>query len=228
MFPPRFERSSSCTHGRVASNLGAARGETRETPRGARAVCAARAGGASSGAASDAAPLRALGPHFVAWCRVSKSTDCGRGRGDSFLTVTDTEQAFRDFNQSLIAEFRANEGKVTGPFAGAPLLLITTTGAKSGRAHTTPLVYTTDGDRLVIIASKGGAPSHPAWYHNILANPTVTVEVPGDTFEARATPAVGAERDRLFAAQAALMPNFNEYQEKTTRTIPVVVLERIT
>ncbi len=142
--------------------------------------------------------------------------------------MTDTEQAFRDFNQSLIAEFRANEGKVTGPFAGAPLLLITTTGAKSGRAHTTPLVYTTDGDRLVIIASKGGAPSHPAWYHNILANPTVTVEVPGDTFEARATPAVGAERDRLFAAQAALMPNFNEYQEKTTRTIPVVVLERIT
>jgi deazaflavin-dependent oxidoreductase (nitroreductase family) len=140
--------------------------------------------------------------------------------------MTDDMKAFQDFNRALIAEFRANGGKVTGDFANAPLLLITTTGAKSGQPRTTPLVYSTDGDRLVIIASKGGAPSHPAWYHNILANPSVTIEIPGDTFTARATPAEGAERDRLFAAQAALMPNFNEYQEKTTRRIPVIVLER--
>jgi deazaflavin-dependent oxidoreductase (nitroreductase family) len=141
--------------------------------------------------------------------------------------MTDADQTFQDFNKALIQEFRANGGTVGGPFSGAPLLLLTTTGAKSGREHTTPLVYTTDGDRLVIIASKGGAPTHPAWYHNVVANPTVTIEVPGDRFEARANAAAGDERDRLFKAQAALMPNFNEYQEKTTRQIPVVVLERV-
>jgi deazaflavin-dependent oxidoreductase (nitroreductase family) len=137
-----------------------------------------------------------------------------------------SEDAINDFNRNLIDEFRANGGKVTGVFAQAPLLLLTTTGAKSGRSHTTPVVYTTDGDRLVIIASKGGAPTHPAWYHNLVANPTVKVEVPGDAFEARATVPGADERDRLFDAMAAQMPNFAEYQEKTTRQIPVVVLER--
>src|SRR6185437_1228950 len=132
-----------------------------------------------------------------------------------------------DFNQSLIEEFRANDGKVTGVFAGRPLLLLTTTGAKSGRPRVSPLVYTTDGDRIVIIASKGGAPTNPDWYHNLVANPTVTVELPGDTFQARATVVEGEERQRLYDAQAALMPGFAEYQEKTTRQIPVVVLERI-
>jgi deazaflavin-dependent oxidoreductase (nitroreductase family) len=132
-----------------------------------------------------------------------------------------------DFNQSLIEEFRANDGKVTGVFAGRPLLLLTTTGAKSGRPRVSPLVYTTDGDRIVTIASKGGAPTNPDWYHNLVANPTVTVELPGETFQARATVIEGEERQRLYDAQAALMPGFAEYQQKTTRQIPVVVLERI-
>lgn len=138
-----------------------------------------------------------------------------------------TANELNDFNANLIREFRANGGKVTGVFERAPLLLLTTTGAKSGRRRTTPVVFTRDGDRLVVIASKGGAPTHPAWYHNLVANPTVTVELPTETFDARATVATGAERERLYQAQAALMPNFTEYQEKTTREIPVVVLERV-
>jgi deazaflavin-dependent oxidoreductase (nitroreductase family) len=132
-----------------------------------------------------------------------------------------------DFNQSLIEEFRANDGKVTGVFAGRPLLLLTTTGAKSGQPRVSPLVYTTDGDRIIIIASKGGAPTNPDWFRNVVANPTVTVELPGETFQARATVVEGAERQRLYDAQAALMPAFAEYQQKTTRQIPVVILERI-
>jgi deazaflavin-dependent oxidoreductase (nitroreductase family) len=132
-----------------------------------------------------------------------------------------------NFNQNLIDEFRANEGRVTGVFAGRPVVLLTTTGAKSGKQHTTPLVYTTDGDNLVIIASKGGAPTNPAWYHNLVANPVVTVELPGETFQARTRIAEGAEREQLYDAQASLMPAFAEYQQKTTRQIPVIVLERL-
>jgi deazaflavin-dependent oxidoreductase (nitroreductase family) len=132
-----------------------------------------------------------------------------------------------DFNQNLIDEFRANDGTVTGPFAGRPVILLTTTGAKSGQKRTTPLVYTKDGDNLVIIASKGGAPTNPAWYHNLVANPVVTVELPGETYQARTRVAEGAERERLYNAQAALMPGFAEYQQKTTRQIPVIVLERV-
>lgn len=131
-----------------------------------------------------------------------------------------------DFNQNLINEFRATDGKVTGIFANAPLILLTTTGAKSGQPRTSPLVYTTDADRLVIIASKGGADTHPDWYHNLIANPTATVELPGETFAVRARVAAGEERDRLYAAQAALMPNFAEYEQNTSRKIPVVILER--
>jgi deazaflavin-dependent oxidoreductase (nitroreductase family) len=114
----------------------------------------------------------------------------------------------------------------TGMFADTPLLLVTTTGAKSGERRTHPLAYTTDGDKYVIIASKGGAPTNPAWYHNIVANPTVTLEVGNETFDAKASFPSGAERERLYNAQAALMPNFAEYQRNTTRLIPVVVLER--
>ena len=132
-----------------------------------------------------------------------------------------------DFNQKVIAEFRANGGKVGPPFEGAPMLLLTTTGAKSGQQRTTPLVHTMDGDRLVVIASKAGAPNHPAWYHNLVANPTVTIEKGTERFQARARVAGDEERDRLYAAQARLMPNFAEYQQKTTRRIPVVVLERV-
>ena len=135
--------------------------------------------------------------------------------------------AVHDFNRNLVEEFRANAGKVTGIFEGAPLLILTTTGAKSGKPHTTPVVYTTDGDRLVIIASMGGAPKSPAWYHNLVANPEVEVEQGTEKFSARATVTEGAERDRLFRAQAALMPNFDDYQKNTTRVIPVVVLERV-
>lgn len=133
----------------------------------------------------------------------------------------------QDFNQQLIEEYRAKGGKVSGQFAGAPLLLLTTTGVKSGKSRTTPLVYTNDGDRLLIVASKGGAPTNPDWYHNLVANQTATVELGEDQF---ATHAVihpdGEERDRLFDQMAAQMPNFAEYQRNTTRTIPVVVLER--
>ena len=132
----------------------------------------------------------------------------------------------KSFNENVISEFRANGGKVTGMFADAPLLLLTTKGAKSGRDFTTPLVHTVDGDRIVIVASKAGAPSHPDWYHNLVANPVVRVELPGETFEATATVVSGEERQRLYDAQAELMPNFKEYAEKTTREIPVVVLSR--
>jgi len=130
------------------------------------------------------------------------------------------------FNRQIIDEFRANDGKVTGMFANAPLVLLTTTGAKSGQPRTSPLVYTKDGDQIVIIASKAGAPTDPDWYRNLLANPAVTIELPGDTYLAQACIAEGEERDRLFAAQAALMPNFAEYQRNTERLIPVVVVSR--
>jgi deazaflavin-dependent oxidoreductase (nitroreductase family) len=135
---------------------------------------------------------------------------------------------FNEFNRGVVEEFRANDGVVTGAFAGAPMVLVTTTGAKTGKERVIPLVHTRDGDRVVVIASKGGAPAHPHWYLNLLANPEVTVELPGETFRARARALTdGPERDRLYRAQADLMPNFDDYQEKADRTIPVVVLERI-
>ena len=130
---------------------------------------------------------------------------------------------FEAWNRQVIEEFHANKGKVKGANS---LLLLTTTGAKSGKQRVNPLAYTTDGERLVIIASKGGAPTNPDWYHNIVAHPDVTVEVGAETFEARATVVEGAKRDELYAKQAAIMPNFAEYQAKTTRKIPVVVLTR--
>jgi deazaflavin-dependent oxidoreductase (nitroreductase family) len=134
-----------------------------------------------------------------------------------------------DFNTAIIDEFRANAGKVSGGFAGAPMILVTHTGAKSGTERTTPLVYSRDGDRLVIIASMGGAPTNPQWFHNIKANPRVRVEVGDESFVADAEVLTeGPERQRLFDQRAALMPNFKEYQERTDRVIPVVVLTRAT
>ena len=133
---------------------------------------------------------------------------------------------FETFNRQVIEEFRANEGKVGGPFEGAPLLLLTTTGAKSGKQRINPLAYHTDGERLVVIATKNGAPTHPDWYHNLVAHPDVSVEVGTESFEARATVVEGAERDELYAKRVAVMPNFAKYQAMTTRTIPVVVLTR--
>jgi deazaflavin-dependent oxidoreductase (nitroreductase family) len=132
-----------------------------------------------------------------------------------------------DFNQNLIDEFRAADGKVGGNLEGWPLLLLTTTGAKSGLQRTSPVVHTVDGDRRIVIASKGGAPHHPHWYLNLVANPIVTVEVPGETYQARAVVAEGAERERLYRQQAEAMPNFAEYQGKTDREIPVVILEKL-
>ena len=131
-----------------------------------------------------------------------------------------------DFNKNIIAEFRANKGNVGGPFAGAPVLLLTTTGAKSGKQHTTPLMYLADGDRIVVFASMGGAPKNPAWYHNVVANPKVRVEAGAEAFDAKATVAQGGERDDLYARQSKAYPQFAEYQQKTARKIPVVILKR--
>ncbi|PXX61547.1 deazaflavin-dependent oxidoreductase (nitroreductase family) [Nocardia tenerifensis] len=130
-----------------------------------------------------------------------------------------------DWNTKIIEEFRANEGKVGGPFEGKDLLLLTTTGAKSGLPRTSPVAYLRDQGRLVIIASKAGAPTSPDWYHNLRANPDVTIEIGTETHQATATPIpTGPERDRLYAAMVEIMPGFAEYEQKTTRTIPVVTL----
>ncbi len=131
-----------------------------------------------------------------------------------------------DINVDVIEQFRTNIGSIfSGMFKGARLLLLTTTGAKSGKKRVNPLAFTRDGDNYVVIASKGGSPTHPDWYRNLVANPQVTVEVGTQRFEARARVAGGTERDRLYAAQAAIMPGFADYQRKTSRQIPVVVLE---
>jgi len=116
---------------------------------------------------------------------------------------------------------------VGGQFANRSLLLLTTTGAKSGRSLTRPLAYATDGDRLIVIASFGGGPKNPSWYYNLVANPVATVEVGSERFQVRATIASGEERQRLYDNQAKQIPAFAEYQKKTTRKIPVIVLTRI-
>lgn len=128
------------------------------------------------------------------------------------------------FNAGVIEEFRANGGNVEGRRA---LLLLTTIGAKTGKPRVVPLVYTRDGDDIVIIASKGAEPTNPDWYHNLVANPEVTVEVGPETFQAKARITDGDERRRLYDAMAAEMPFFAEYERKTERTIPLVVLERL-
>ena len=133
---------------------------------------------------------------------------------------------YNDFNRNLIADLRANRGKATsGPFLGRDVLIVTSKGAKTGEPRETPLAFTRAGDGYVIIASKGGAPSHPGWYHNLKTNPEVTVEVLGETLTAVAEEQHGAERDRLYAAQASKMPAFAEYETKTTRKIPLFILK---
>ncbi|MET9979929.1 nitroreductase/quinone reductase family protein [Streptomyces microflavus] len=129
------------------------------------------------------------------------------------------------FQQSVIDEFRANAGKVGGPFAGSDLLLLTTTGARTGHPHTTPLGHVRDGDRLLVVGSNLGAPHHPDWYHNLLAHPTVQVELGDEEFQTVAVPAEGPRRGELFARVAAEAPGYAEYQAATDRTLPVVVLE---
>jgi deazaflavin-dependent oxidoreductase (nitroreductase family) len=129
-----------------------------------------------------------------------------------------------DFNTQVISEFRDNAGQVGGMFEGAKMLLLHHTGAKSGAERVAPLVYLPDGDHYVIFASKGGAPENPAWYHNIKAKPDAKIEVGGQTVEVEVQEVQGDERERLYAAQVALMPQFAEYAEKTDRLIPVLVL----
>jgi deazaflavin-dependent oxidoreductase (nitroreductase family) len=129
-------------------------------------------------------------------------------------------------HQQLIEEFRAHGGKVGGRFEGAPLLLLTTTGARSGKRRTTPLRYLSDGNRQIVFAANAGADNHPAWYYNLLAHPDVTIEIGTETFTARAIVLKDEERARLLAAQIKVYPHFNEYRTKTTRQIPVIALVR--
>ncbi|XRQ13801.1 nitroreductase/quinone reductase family protein [Actinomadura welshii] len=132
-----------------------------------------------------------------------------------------------DFNAQVIEEFRANGGRVGGMFADGRLLLLTTTGARSGRPHTTPLGYLLDGDRVLVIASAGGSPKHPDWFRNLLANPRVTVESGGFRYEADAVVLEGGERDAAFARAAEADPGWAEYETRSGRTLPVVALVQL-
>lgn len=129
-----------------------------------------------------------------------------------------------DFNAQIIKEFRANEGRVAGPFDGTTLLLLHHIGAKSGASRVNPLAYMADGGRYVIFASKAGAPTNPDWYHNLKAHPDARIEVGTETIDVVASEAAGEERERLFRAQAERSPQFADYQRKTARAIPVIVL----
>ena len=133
---------------------------------------------------------------------------------------------FNEWNKAVIKEFRENEGKVGGQFADMPLLLLHTTGAKSGLERINPVAYLADGDRHVVFASKAGAPTNPDWYYNLVANPDVSVEVGTEQFPALATVAEEPERTQLFEKMATRNPGFAEYQRNTTRIIPVVILTR--
>ncbi|WP_193609596.1 nitroreductase family deazaflavin-dependent oxidoreductase [Nocardioides lijunqiniae] len=129
-----------------------------------------------------------------------------------------------DFNDQVIAEFRANHGQVGGPFEGAPLLLLHSTGARSGQERVSPMMYLSEGERYVVFASKAGADDNPDWYHNLKAHPDARIEVGDDEVAVRAVEVTGVERDRLYAQQAELFPGFKEYEAKTSRVIPVVAL----
>jgi len=132
----------------------------------------------------------------------------------------------KDWNRSIIEEFRANGGKVGGGFEGAPLLILKTRGAKTGLTRENPMMYLADGDRFLVFASKGGAPTNPDWYHNLVANPRARIEVGGETFDVNAEVLTGEERDRFYSIQAERYPGFADYQEKTDRKIPVIALVR--
>ena len=137
-----------------------------------------------------------------------------------------------EYNRRLIEQFRASRGAAGGPMDGRHLLLLTTTGAKTGQRRTTPMMYVPDdsdsanGPRLLVIASNAGAPAHPDWYRNLLAHPDVTVEAVNETYEARAVVLEGAERERIWASIVAQYPFFAQHQAQITRQIPVVALER--
>lgn len=137
----------------------------------------------------------------------------------------DAEQT-RAFNARNIEEFHRRGGSLGGPFEGAPVLLLTTIGAKSGQSRTSPMMYLRDGERIIVFASNEGKDTHPSWYHNLRANPAATVEVGTETYAVTATEITGAEHDRLYATQAERYPGFAKYQAKTDRVIPVVELVR--
>lgn len=137
-----------------------------------------------------------------------------------------TDEQWLDLNAGVIPEFRANGGHCGGRWEGNPMVLLTTTGAKSGKERTSPLTYTTDEDRIVLIASRAGDVRHPDWYYNLVANPAVVIERGTDRYEALARVAEEPERTRLLDERIAEMPRFGGYVEMTDRTIPVVVVER--
>ena len=141
--------------------------------------------------------------------------------------LANNPKALDEVNERVIREFRANHGKVGGMFEGMPVLLMTMTGAKTGRTLIRPVCYSRDGNTIVVIASYGGAVHNPPWYHNLVANPVITVEVGSEKFKAKASETSGQERQRLFDLMAKEMPFFNDYQKKTARQIPVLVLNRI-
>lgn len=132
--------------------------------------------------------------------------------------------SMNDWNRQIVEEFRKNHGKVGGQFEGAPVLLIHSTGARTGKLRVNPVMYLKDGDRYLVFSSKGGAPTNPDWYHNLKAHPNVQIEVGDKTIDVRAEELKGPERDRLYAKQASLYPNFGEYQRNTKRIIPVMAL----
>lgn len=127
-----------------------------------------------------------------------------------------------DWNSGVIAEFRKNHGKVGGMFEGAPMLLINHKGARTGKDRTNPVMYLKDGHRYLVFASKGGAPTNPDWYHNLKKHPDVTIEVGDEKIDVHAEELKGVERDRLYAKQSTLRPQFADYQKKTKRTIPII------
>lgn len=141
-------------------------------------------------------------------------------------TLTRKGPTVSDWNTKIVEEFRANAGQVGGQFKGAPLLLLHTRGRRSGDDRVNPMMYLVDGDRLCVFASKGGAPTHPDWYRNLVSDPDVTVEVGVETYPARAEVITGEERDRIYAEQSRRYPVFAEYQHKTARVIPVIALIR--
>ena len=132
-----------------------------------------------------------------------------------------------DRNRTIVDEFRSNGGVVGGNFEGRPVLLLSTTGARTGLRRLNPLMYLADGERWVVFASTGGRPKNPDWYHNLVAEPAVTIEVGTETITARAEVITGEERDRLYAQQAERYPQFAAYQERTWRIIPVIALSRV-
>jgi deazaflavin-dependent oxidoreductase (nitroreductase family) len=169
------------------------------------------------------ATLTAYGPAALSSRRFHKAEERAMpDENESPITAPDVNE----FNRKLIEEFRANGGKLSGGFGQVPMLLLTTTGRKSGRRHTTPLAYQPDGDRIYVFGSFAGGPRHPAWYHNLVANPDVTVEVGTETFDGTAVVLEGDERNRVFDRQKRDIPNFADYEQKTTRVIPVVRLDR--